>query len=142
MRNRRHIGNTAIPYDLLRDGIEFEDDPEVKDLERRWKRWLHFKVIIDADWKKDAERRLTEVTTEIETERLLTKLEEERIADQTADDAQVKAYLEQFAAIAKKRNNAWLVEAKKRLDRETGKINKDIARRERKLFSVGNRSIK
>jgi len=135
----------CVPDDAVKGGISWDDSLEAtredkayakaaRDLNRRWARWLKAKAIIDADWKKDAERRLAAVTEEIERDKLLNDLEEELAADRAADAKVEIEYLNQLAQIIEKRKAAWLEAAKKRLARATAEINRDIVKREKLKF--------
>jgi hypothetical protein len=148
MRKRRHIGNTCVPDDLLHDGIVFDDDAQARrddeayrkacqDLDRKWQAVKRAGEEIERSWRAEAIARLEAAAVEIDRDRkkqLMDDLAEEERQLKEADDRRVAQYLESLAAIVKRRNDAWLVEAKKRLDRATRSINKDIARKERELF--------
>ena len=67
-----------LPDDVLHDGIEWDDDPDVVSLAHRFGQWLTAEKLIDADWRRDALKQIAAVTDEIETGLLLNKLEDER----------------------------------------------------------------
>jgi hypothetical protein len=135
---RGKIGNTALPDDVLRDGLIFDDSAQArrdeaaaKALAHRWNRWLKMKEIIDADWRKNALAELEAVTGEVETGVILARLEAERIADQTADAVTTQKYLEELAAI---RDKTWRDRAGQQLAAATQSINKDIRKRDHELL--------
>ena len=134
-RNRklRHLGNTCVPDDV--GEVEWADDPSIakaaKDLAHRWHRWNRMKEVIDADWKRDAERQVAAVTDSVEAGLLMNRLDAERESNETADAAETDKY---FAELAALHDRVWMEQAKKRLAAATRSINKDIARKERRLF--------
>ncbi len=141
-KKRRHIGNTAVPDDLLRDGIVFDGSVQARrdddayrraceDLDRRWKAVLQVEAEITAAWKRDACRQLTEVAPSIEKdehELLIARLDEQRAARQQVEDAVTVRYLEELAAI---REKTWRSRAEKQLADATRRINADIRKRDR-----------
>lgn len=142
MRNRRHIGNTAIPDDLLRDGITWDGDSQARrddaayrkaceDLDRRWMAVREVEEEITAAWYRDACRQLAEVAPSIEKdehELLIARLDEQRAARQQVEDAVTVKYLEELAAI---REKTWRSRAEKQLADATRQINADIRKRDR-----------
>lgn len=124
-----------MPDDVDVGTIEWFDDPSIvkarEELERRWQQWNAAKLLIDADWRKDALKQIAAVTDEIETGLLLNRLEEERESNERADAAETQRY---FAELAALHDRVWMEQAKKRLASATRSINKDIARKERRLF--------
>jgi hypothetical protein len=130
---RQHLGNTCVPDDV--GEVEWADDPSVvkaaRDLAHRWHRWNAAKKLIEDDWRQDALKQIAAVTDEIETGLLLNKLDDERLSNEEADAAETDKY---FAELAALHDRVWMAQAKKRLAAATRSINKDIARKERRLF--------
>jgi hypothetical protein len=135
---RRHRLPPCIPNDCAVGGIEFDDDPAVIDLERRWARWWAAKTIMDDDWKRAAEAELAAVSTEIGRDLLISRLEHELEVDQSADDEHLDRYLEQFRILADKANARWKERAQARLTAVTRELNTDIVKRE-KLHFLGRK---
>jgi hypothetical protein len=129
------LGGTCVPDDVDVRTIEWEDPPEIvkaaKDLQHRWHRWNRMKEVIDADWKRDAERQIAAVTDSVETGILLNRLEAERESNEAADKIATDKYFQELKAL---HDRVWMERAKKRLAAATRSINKDIARKERRLF--------
>jgi hypothetical protein len=134
------LGGTCVPDDVDVRTIEWEDPPGIvkaaKDLQHRWHRWNRMKEVIDADWKRDAERQIAAVTDSVETGILLNRLEAERESNERADAAETDKY---FAELKALHDRVWMEQAKKRLAAATRSINKDIARKERRLFNFFGR---
>jgi hypothetical protein len=134
-RNRklRHLGNTCVPDDV--GEVEWADDPSIakaaKDLAHRWHRWNRMKEVIDADWKRDAERQVAAVTDSVEAGLLMNRLDAERESNEKADAVATERY---FAELKALHDRVWMERAKKRLAAATRSINSDIARKERRLF--------
>jgi hypothetical protein len=124
----------CVPDDVLKSGIEFDDDNAVIELELMWQEWYAAKKMIDDEWHRDAVRRLTAVAGEVERDLLLNHLDAELEANQNADNREIETYLESLAAAAKRSREAWRVKAQKALDRVTKEINRDIVRAERLRF--------
>jgi hypothetical protein len=124
----------CLPNDVLKCGIEFDDDNAVIELELMWSEWHAAKKMIDEEWHRDAVRRLAAVTGEVQRDLLLNHLEAEREANENADSVEIEAYLKNLEAAAKRSREAWRVRAQARLDRATKDINAEIARRERLIF--------
>lgn len=124
-----------MPNDVLTGGgIEFDDDPAVLDLERRWAEVRRVGKEIDEDWRRTAIQQLNAVTTEIERDQLLAKLEEQQQVKWEAERALEQKYLDKLLVIVKRSRDAWKKKAQERLDRATAEINRDLARRERLKF--------
>ena len=133
---RPHLGNTCVPDDVGDPRqIEWTDAPEIvkaaKDLQHRWHRWNRMKEVIDADWRQDALKQLAAVTDSVETGILLNRLEAERESTEAADKITTDKYFQELKAL---HDRVWMEQAKKRLAAATRSINKDIARKERRLF--------
>jgi hypothetical protein len=126
---RRRLG--PIPDSVLADGIEWSNDPDVVSFELRWDRWNAAKKLIDEDWKRDAERQIAAVTDSVEAGLLMNRLEAERESNETADAVTTQKYFDELKAL---HDRVWMERAKKRLAAATRSINKDIARKERRLF--------
>lgn len=105
-------------------------------LAHRFGQWLTAEKLIDADWRRDALKQIAAVTDEIETGLLLNKLEDERRSNEEADAAETDKY---FAELKALHDRVWMEQAKKRLAAATRSINKDIARKERRLFHFFDR---
>jgi hypothetical protein len=120
-----------MPDSVLADGIEWSNDPDVVSFELRWDRWNAAKKLIDEDWKRDAERQIAAVTDSVEAGLLMNRLEAERESNETADAVTTQKYFDELKAL---HDRVWMERAKKRLAAATRSINKDIARKERRLF--------
>jgi hypothetical protein len=120
-----------LPNDVLTGGgIEFDDDPAVLDLERRWAEVRRVGKEIADDWLRVAVQQLNVVTTEIAHDQLLTKLEVQQRVKWEAERALEQKYLDALLVIVKRSRDAWKKKAQERLDRATAEINRDLARRE------------
>lgn len=132
--------------DLVWDDSEAARKDEIafnraaNELSRRFTRLLRIQREMDAEWRAWAEKQLAAVTEEVERDALIEKLDAERQADLQADAEIVDKYFEQLAALVKKRNDAWLANARKQLAIETAKINADTVAHERRVFGIRRRS--
>jgi hypothetical protein len=131
MRRQRRRLPPCLPNDVLTGGgIEFDDDPAVLDLERRWAEVRRVGKEIADDWLRVAVQQLNVVTTEIAHDQLLTKLEVQQRVKWEAERALEQKYLDALLVIVKRSRDAWKKKAQERLDRATAEINRDLARRE------------
>lgn len=128
-----------MPNDVLTGGgIEFDDDPAVIDLERRWCEVKRVGKEIEEDWHRAAVQQLNEVTTEIERDQLLNKLDEQQAHKWEAERALEAKYLDELLVIVKRSQGQWRIKAQARLDAATREINASIVKQE-KLRFLGHR---
>lgn len=140
---RRRLG--PIPDSVLDDGICWDDSDQgrqdelqyqkaCQELEAKWTAVRAVEAEITAAWRRDAMKQLAEVAPAIERDQhdlLLERLDEQLAARQAADDAITEKYLNDLLAV---HDRLWRKQAERRLAAVTRAINRDIARKERKLF--------
>lgn len=108
------------------------------DLERRWAEVRRVGKEIDEEWRRAAIQQLNVVTTEIERDQLLAKLEEQQAHKWEAEHALEQKYLDELLVIVKRSQGQWLIKAQARLAAATRELNLDIVKKE-KLHFLGHR---
>jgi hypothetical protein len=142
-KTSRKILPPCVPNAVLTDGgIEWDDDPAVLDLERRWALVHRVQKEIDDEWHRSAVRQLNAVTGTVECDLLLKRLEEQENVKWQADRALEEKYLNELLVIVKRSAGKWRIKAQARLAAATREMNQETVARERRLFGIPRRAAK
>lgn len=140
-----NIRHTHFLPDGAKSPSEFEwmPSPSLEQLmQLKWERWRAAKDSVDRDWLAAQQERLAEIALVIDADRRKTQLErEQEKADAYAaeDQRATTRFLDALHAETKRKADAWLANAKARLEKATREINADINRRDRQLLALKRR---